>query len=246
MQDKMPDHETLIRRAPPVPDDCIAPIDAIQRAMTTNNARVVAITTAREQGGINAISRMLSTSLAAGDVRTLLVDATQPGGNDIAHSHWEPGDPIPSRAMTAADGAASAFDTLVLNVTPATRPLFNNQDRLRSMFHRELAGYQAVVVCLPPVLTSDSALVNPVSMARIADATFLICHAGRTQTKDAKHTVDTLRESGVTLAGAILDNSERHLPGPEIAQWVESRRWMPGFLKRRLSSYFRTSALFNA
>ena len=229
---------------PTIPRPAIAPVDALQRSIIMSGARVVALLSPHSDVATPNITRMLSESFVASGMRTLLIDATSELADTVDTNAWLPGEPIrPNHIETAA--SINTIDTFRLTATPATRALFNNPERIEKSLRDDLADYGVIIMHLAPVLEIGETHINAVSLARAADAAFLVCTAEQTTNREVEDATNALKSADIKLAGCILDNSQTHPPGPEMASVVEKYLPLPRGMRRRLANFLRTSEYFN-
>ena len=155
-----------------------------------------------------------------------------------------PGEPI-GIGQIQRPSAAHSLDVLRIKATPRTRAAFNNPNRLRKTLRDDLAHYDLIIIMLAPILEIGEHRTNSVSLARAADAVFLVCTANQTTVTEAQEAVAAFRDADVKLAGVIMDNSNLVPPGPEMAAFVEKYFPLPGTLRRRLAKFLRSSEYFN-
>ncbi len=235
-----------------VPTEIMRPLEALQRAVSLAEARVVAIASPRDGDEAGRIAELLAGAQAASDVRTLLIEADasgiDAGACRDAHGDnerfWEPGQPLPEGAIQQS-ASKRGFDRFYLRTSAHSRPLFNNLDLLRRALSDNLGKYDAIIIELPALLEGDAEKVNPVSVARAADAVFLLCKTGVTQARDARRAADLLIKSNVEIAGTLLDTENATRPGREIAERLERWRFLPRGFRSWLGDIFRRSAFFN-
>ncbi len=229
---------------PSIPRPAVAPVDALQRTIIMSGARVVALMSPHSDVATPNITTMLAESFVASGMRTLLIDATSELADTIETGAWSPGEPIRAHHIEAAS-QANAIDTFRLTATPATRALFNNPERIEKSLRDDLADYGVIIMHLAPILEIGETHINAVSLARAADAAFLVCTAEVTTNREVLDATNALKSADVKLAGCILDNSQSHPPGPEMAAIVEKYVPLPRGLRRRLANFLRTSEYFN-
>ena len=155
-----------------------------------------------------------------------------------------PGEPI-GIGQIERPSAAHAIDVLRIRATPRTRAAFNNPNRLKKTLRDDLAHYDLIIMTLAPILQIGERQTNSVSLARAADAAFLVCTAEQTTVSEAQEAVAAFKDADVNLAGVIMDNSNIVPPGPEMAAFVEKYLPLPGSLRQRLANFLRRSEYFN-
>lgn len=247
MQDVTDDHHpgaTPHAQKPHIPRPAIGPVDGLQRTIILSGARVVAVVTPHTDVATPNITRMLAESFVASGTRTLLIDATCELDDTVQSGAWLPGEPIrPSHIQPAS--TTCPLDTFRLAATPATRALFNNPERIETSLRDDLADYGIIIMQLAPILEIGETHINAISLARAADAVFLVCTAEKTTNQEAQNATAALQSAGVKLEGCILDNSHTLPPGPEMAGIVEKYFPLPRSMRKRLATFLRSSAYFN-
>jgi Mrp family chromosome partitioning ATPase len=154
-----------------------------------------------------------------------------------------PGEPIIGQIERPS--AAHAIDVLRIRATPRTPAAFNNPNRLKKTLRDDLAHYDLIIMTLAPILQIGERQTNSVSLARAADAAFLVCTAEQTTVSEAQEAVAAFKDADVNLAEIIMDNSNIVPPGPEMAAFVEKYLPLPGTLRQRLAIFLRRSEYFN-
>ena len=227
-----------------LPVGALAPLETLQRTIGQSGARIVAFTSPRNGLATGVICAMLCRQIAASDIATILLDASEAGQAATGDQTWSPGEPVPAGAITT-NVSGHGYDRLMISPTPETRPLFNNISRLKQAFENNFAAYENVIIHLPPILEAGANVVNPVSVSRASDAVFLVCGTDLTTAADAQQAAEVLKSAEVAVAGTVLDSTKAQSPGMEMARIVDNLWLLPGAMRNRLSKYLRKSALLN-
>lgn len=200
----------------------VRPLDNLCLQISRLGARVVAITSPRRSPRVDQLARLLCTALANGDLATALIDV-----GDSASSErvvWSPKQTLSQNDFIKDIGG---FDRLSIAANETTRPLFNNLAHLRRALDVDLKPLDRIVISLAPVLEGGPLAPSSLSVARAADAVFLMCTAGSTQTADAATAAAQLRAGGANLAGTILDNAEEAAAARQLGRAISQTRLLP-------------------
>jgi Mrp family chromosome partitioning ATPase len=214
MQDIVESYRSRPAPLTSIPAPAVAAIDALQRAIALAEARIVAIAAPHAGSAAGEITRMLARNFAASGVRTLIVSASGTTNRRPAPT-WRPGEPLPAD-MIEPGHDSDAPDHVTLSACRSSRATFNNINRVRRTLSDEFASYGAIVCHLAPLLGSSDMHLNPVSIARAADAAYLVCTNEQTSVGDVRKAQEVLDTASVKIGGMLLD-------APHVTP--RSRRW---------------------
>ena len=220
-----------------IPPAAVTAVDSLHRKIVLSSARVVALAPPHHDDATRQISRMLCHSFAASGITTLFVDASAELDDADELDAWVPGEPI-GIGQIERPSAAHSIDVPRIRAS-------NNPNRLKKTLRDDLAHYDLIIMTLAPILEIGEQHTNSVSLARAADAAFLVCTAEQTTVTEAQEAVAAFRDADVTIAGVIMDNSNTVPPGAEMAAFVEKYFPLPGTLRQRLADLLRSSEYFN-
>ena len=212
------------------------PLDNLCLQISRLGARVVAITSPRRSPRVDQLSRLLCAALANGDLATALIDAGDSDSNERVV--WSPKETLSQEKFIKDIGG---FDRLSIKANETSRPLFNNLTHLKRALDVDLKPLDRIVLSLAPLLESRSLAPSALSVARAADAVFVMCAAGSTQTADAAAAVAQLRAGGANFAGSIMDNAEEAAAARAMGRAI-SRTWLlPAAFSSRLATFVTES-----
>lgn len=174
-------------------------------AARTDGAQVLLFTAPTRSCGTTEVAANIALSMAHAGRRVAFVDANMrfPSAGALFGIHGAGVAEAIAHDDLTIDEPRTA--TAGLTVIPAGEPSANPADLLdRARFDdlmRDLRGrFDTIVVDAPPVLmAADAAL-----LALRADAAVLVMRADRTTRAEAAAAADTLGESGVMMAGAVV------------------------------------------
>ena len=225
-------------------DDWSRTAEQIMLSTIENKIRVLAITSPFRGAGVTTVASGLAAVFAQSGRKTLLVDLSGAAPAGGAAPMWVPGKPVPPDSIVSGhDGLA------VLAVSPgaATRPLFNNVELLQAAFQRDFFGYASIIIDLPALDNTEAGSLNPVAIARAADAVFLVAPTGFTARDDLAAATQKLRQVGAPVSGVIMNDqycatlgdqiaamSQKRLARifPRLARWITSKAHASTYLNR--------------
>ena len=217
-------------------DDWSRTAEQIMLSTIENKIRILAITSPFHGAGVTTVAHGLATVFAQSGRKTLLIDLSGAVPAGRAAASWAPGTPLPPGAIVQGpDGLA--FLAVVPGV--AARSLFNNVELLQAAFQRDFFGYASIVIDLPALDNIDPGSLNPVAIARAADAVFLVAPTGYTAREDLASAAQKLRQVGAPVSGIIMNDQYCATLGEEIAA-LSQKRVAPIF--PRLARWITTRA----
>jgi Mrp family chromosome partitioning ATPase len=112
---------------------------------------------------------------------------------------------------------------LILAGSPAPNPaeLLAGR-RMKDLIERAAKEYDRIILDSPPVLLVSDAKM----LARLADATVLLCNAATTKRGAAERTIFELEEVGANLVGCVLFGAEALKGGYFRQQFRAYRRYL--------------------
>ena len=224
-------------------DDWSRTAEQIMLSTIENKIRILAITSPYRGAGVTTVARGLAKVFAQSGRKTLLMDLSGAAPVGGALAEWAPGEPLPPGAIVSGpDGLA------VLSVArgTTTRSHFNNVELLQAAFQRDFFGYNSIVVDLPALDNIEAGSLNPVVIARAADAVFVVALTGYTARDDLAAASQKLRQVGAPVSGVIMNDQYCATLGEEIAA-VSQKRLAPIFprLARSIASKAQSSTYLN-
>jgi tyrosine-protein kinase Etk/Wzc len=182
---------------------------SVQFALPRARNNIIAISGLAPKAGKSMVSVNLAHLLAAAGGRVLLVDGDLRRG--VLHRYFgvqaQPGLVEVVTGTSKLEDALHVTDTPNLDVLPAGRLPVNPAELLAGAPLQELLAelgrrYTAVIVDTPPILSvTDSALVG-----RHAGVNLLVLRAGAHSIGEILSALRRLRQNGVSLKGAILND----------------------------------------
>jgi Mrp family chromosome partitioning ATPase len=223
------------REKNPAPETWTRAVEQLVLPILEGRVRVLGVTSPEEGAGASTLSGAAACALARSGLKVLLIDLSPRTAAEQAKA-WVPGE---SGAASYVRPHAAGYDVLTAVVTPETRFLFNNGQRLRSTLTGDLGDYGAVIVDLPPLLDDERDGVNALAAALVCDQVLLVCANRRTARSDARAATELARSNGVRLSGVVWNNFGEMGLGEEIATTIKRRlRFVPGmarFADRRIA-----------
>jgi Mrp family chromosome partitioning ATPase len=206
-------------------ENWLQPIEQIAVSVMINRMSILGFTSPSPRSGVTTISRMLAEILARSGVCSLVVDLSRP----IEHTDMVMDkDELWQRIVQNEGG----FHMLFAAPSSVSKSRFNNVSWLRQCLNKELAGYGAIVLDLPPLVPDRADLINPVAAAAACDAVLMVCARGRVTRPQLKEAVELLRPAQVNLVGTILNDIDYALPGEEIARAARRLSWVAPNISR--------------
>lgn len=180
--------------------------------------RTLLVVGSADAGGTGMVAANLAAVLAESDVHVTLVDANSVGAEITKALGLDdrPGYAELLERAESPDVSDEEFERLrvrrndnldVVPVGTANGRALLMPDNAQRLLDALLARSDLVVLNAPSVERSPSTLV----WARVADATTLVVHHGRTPRDDVAHAVETLRHVGANLIGTIVRQDSRLL-----------------------------------
>ena len=188
--------------------------------------RSVLVTSAQPEEGKTTVAVCLALRMAATGKRTLVVDADlrRPMvhqllrlDNSTGLMDVVAGDVAAVKAIREVDAAGTNGRLAALGVLTSGRSPRSATAVLQSpsfiQVLRDLgAGYDAVVIDCPPVLSVSDSLW----LVRHVDGVVLVLGTGCTTERDARRAKQRIEEAGGRLLGAVLNRFDEKLHGPEF------------------------------
>jgi Mrp family chromosome partitioning ATPase len=200
-------------------------IEQIMLAAVRPQERILGLTSLRPGAGVSLVCHHIARTAAAGEFKTLLLDISEPHTPDGPVRTWRPGHDKISNLITPTVGR---YDYLKIRTDEATRPLFCNPAKLRSVYRTELEQYALVVVDLPPLLEPSELGPNPVAAAGSCDQVLLLCAVGRDTRSELADAISLVGGAGGKLAGLVSNEYLYEQPLEQIGR-------LAGTLHGRLS-----------
>ena len=225
----------------------LKPLEHLALVARQHDKRVIGITSAHEDAGVNLISSIFAEVLLRSGVKVLLVDAHNAiGGADGVDEGvlgWRPG---AGNAEELIEAGEAGFDVLKCRVNEETRFLFNDSGVLRNCFGAELANYGAIVVAMPPVDLRADSVINPAGLAGACDEVLFVCVNGGSGREAIAQACAVLRARDVSLGGLIFNSGTVEPVGEQLARAVGRYLfWIPP-VRRWLSRKAMESHLLNS
>lgn len=174
--------------------------------------RVVMITSALPHEGKSTIATCLAAVAAQDGMRVLLIDfdSRRTGASRIVGATGQPV-PLPEltqRHLSVGDALIPVdpecgFDFISFDqatrLTPALVAAFR-----QTVLPQMVAQYDLVVIDTPPAL----GLADAARLGALADSTLMVLRSGKTPESALRQGVERLEDSGVTLAGTVVNDIE--------------------------------------
>ena len=194
--------------------------EQIMLSTVENNIRILAITSPAGRTGVSTVAQGLAAAFAQSGRKTVLIDLSATARHNAKAVAWSPDEPLrPELIHSGNDNLA----VLAAAPPPAARPLFNNVAGLQTAFRRDFAQYETIIIDLPAVGAETTDAVNPIAVARAADAVFIVAPTGATARGDLTAVASQLRQVGAPLAGVIMNDRDCQTLGEAIAQVASTR-----------------------
>ena len=136
-------------------------------------------------------------------------------------------------------------EKLIGNPSGKGRASFNNVEQMRLLLNDELADYQAIILDLPPILDDQPNRINPLATMAAADGAYLVCLAGKVDRASISRTRSLLQQSGVSMLGVVVNDSENPTLGAELAREARRLRGILPALSRWLERKALASNMLN-
>ncbi len=169
--------------------------------------RVVLVTSSLPGEGKTTVASSLATAQSKAGQRVVLIDADirRPGCHTINGVKLEPGLTNLLSGELTLDGVLSTSAWCELSVisagTPSPQaPNLLGSKRMQNLLTELLNRFDLVIIDSPPVMAAADARI----LARLADATVLAVHWGKTRRRTVRLTVRQLQTAGARLAGGLL------------------------------------------
>ena len=192
-------------------------IEQIMLAAVGQQERVLGLTSLRPGAGVSLVCHHIARTAAAGEYKTLLFDISEPQTRDTPVRTWRPGHERIGNLITPTVGR---YDYLKVRTDEATRPLFCNPTRLRSVYRTEFEQYALVVVDLPPLLEPSELGPNPVAAAGSCDQVLLVCAVGRDTRSELAEAISLVGGAGGRLSGLVSNEFLYEQPLEQIGRFA--------------------------
>lgn len=201
-------------------DDWSRIAEQVMLSTVENKIRVLAITSPAPAAGVSSVALGLASTFARSGRKTLLLDLSSGAAHGPLAVAWSPETPWHSNAlMVDADGLAR----LAVMPSPETRALFNNVELLQAAFARDFSDYATIILDLPALEAVATDGLNPIAIARAADAVFIVAPTGRTTRDDLVSASLQLRQAGTSISGVIMNDQYCVTLGAAIADMSTAR-----------------------
>ena len=189
--------------------------------------RSVLVTSAQPEEGKTTVAVCLALRMAATGKRTLVVDADlrRPMvhqllrlDNSTGLMDVVAGDVAAVKAIREVDATAgtngrlAALGVLTSGRSPSSATAVLQSPSFIQVLRDLGAGYDAVVIDCPPVLSVSDSLW----LVRHVDGVVLVLRTGRTTERDARRAKQRIEDAGGRLLGAVLNRFDETLHGPEF------------------------------
>jgi Mrp family chromosome partitioning ATPase len=169
---------------------------------SVRDCRITGVTAPHPSAGVSRVSEALALLSARSGVRTLLVDLSRPGEEHDGRSRWVPGEPAQPHLLQGE----FSYDVLPAGPAPERAATIDTARRLRDNLTVELKHYAAIFVDLPAIRHQSSDKFDPLAAAAACDGVIVVCAKGKTTSDELKEVVESMRISGVKVAGTILND----------------------------------------
>lgn len=217
-------------------------LERMRHATFTQGARVIALTAPHADAGNSLIAGLFARRLHETGLNVLLVDASLPPDSGMPAGQWAPGD---GSATSRLVREAEAPDRLWISIHPDDAGRFNDPERLRGMFEKDLAAYDAIIVDCAPARIGSGAAIEAMALAAVSGATLVIGKANRTFGHERDAALGLLAECRAPLAGFVVNDIIAPSLGAEIAREVRRFRRFHPRLADRLAAWAESVPLFN-
>ena len=204
-------------------------IEQIMLAAVGQQERILGLTSLRPGAGVSLVCHYIARTAAAGEFKTLLLDISEPQTRDAPVRSWRPGYDGISNLITSTVGR---YDYLKVRTDEATRPLFSNPARLRSVYRTEFEQYALVIVDLPPLLEPTELGPNAVAAAGSCDQVLLVCAVGRDRRSELAEAISLVGGAGGRLAGLVSNEFLYEQPLDHMGRLASLLRGVPRVVAR--------------
>jgi len=207
----------------------------------------IAVTSARRQEGVSALSYALARRAAAAGVHVLLIDLnfTHPGQSEalaLEHHNWSP-------AMAVEHIAIHNISNTNLAVLSAPEKVkdtwpFQNRDQVRGMLDRLQGDYDLVIADMPSILQPESDLQAEIVCAAF-DATLVTALSGKVTETEMMKMKDILDEAGVNILGVVMNDQFTPTLAEELKRQIgKAARFFPR-MSHRLQNWVNHNDFLN-
>jgi protein-tyrosine kinase len=201
----------LLARAPVGDDEMISLFRALQTLMPQKAHWTLGIISTHPGEGVSSVARGLARIVSrTPNAKVLICDvASDPRSRkarDKDATRTSVGDGGGRIDFTWLPGSQIALG--VLGEPGAMNAIAADVESVRSMVHNVSAGFELVILDLPPVSES---VIGP-ALAKAVDGVLLVVEAERTRAAAVRATEKTLRMYGGNVLGIVLNKRRFHIP----------------------------------
>ena len=132
--------------------------------------------------------------MAANGAKTLVVS--------LSNSHLQEAAPPSARRVASVIPSAHGYDILPC-FDAEGQPVDSNAFHLREAHDKEFAGYERIILDLPPVLDQRANDSSALALAPLCERILMVCVIGETEATELSEAVSLLRGAGGIVSGII-------------------------------------------
>jgi capsular exopolysaccharide synthesis family protein len=212
----------LLGLAPEVVEEFATLANRVELALAGAHRRTILVGSPVRRTGASTVAIGLAATLATNSgARTLLVDANlrQPSLHEKFNLERSPGLSETVRGRAPASGPVHRTAVQRLELVTAGAPVENPQGFFQAasfaeQLERWSAEYTYVILDSAPF----GGFSEPMNLAQLASGVVLVVEAARTSREVAGGLVDSLRDGGVRVLGAVLNKRKFYIP-----EWIYRR-----------------------
>lgn len=174
----------------------------------------ISVTSSEPSDGKTTVVSNLASSFAQAGVRCLLIDADMrkpgmskllgkrglPGLSDILRSDEDVHSVAPTRVHSSEVGNV---EFIACGAKPSDPAALLSSSRMEDLLGWAVSSYDQVIIDCPPALIASDALI----VGRLADSCLMVVNPDKNKRRAILRTADTLKNSGVEIAGLVLNNA---------------------------------------